>query len=422
MPMSTRRTIALTISALLLIGAACAVVGVLSELLLWPRPLANAGQLLYRAVFWFTLPGRLVIGRSFPAGSKGLPMGPLIVSAFATPPLLFAVLAGVQRAFAYLRRQRTRKRASGLARRDFLGQGAAGLLIVSGGALGGYTTFVEPGRLRVVHYDVPITRLPPELDGFRIVHLSDTHHGPYITLPYLEGAVARANALEADLAVLTGDYVHRTPRSIPDGIGIFRKLETRLGTVAVTGNHEFWEGIDTCRAAFAETPVHLIDNARVFLTRDGITQSPEARALCMGGVGDLWEDEVRFDKATADAPESMPRLVLAHNPDTAEHVPPRLRVDLMLCGHTHGGQVCFPRIGTPSVPSRYGSKYAGGLCQGPQCRVLVSRGVGMAILPVRFRVRPEIGLITLRRTQQAIARDMPCRVIAAPDPRAEESA
>jgi hypothetical protein len=202
--------------------------------------------------------------------------------------------------------------------------------------------------------------------------------------------------------VLTGDYVHRTPRSILPGIGIFRKLETRLGSLAVLGNHDFWEGVDACRAAFRDTPVRLLDNDRVFVAPHGLMEEPSAEALCLGGVGDLWEDDVRFDKATAGAPDGMPRIVLSHNPDAAERVLPRTRVDLMLSGHTHGGQVNLPGVGTPMVPSRYGAKYAGGMCAGPRCRVLVSRGVGMAILPVRFRVRPEIGLITLRSARPRV--------------------
>jgi predicted MPP superfamily phosphohydrolase len=70
----------------------------------------------------------------------------------------------------------------------------------------------------------------------------------------------------------------------------------------------------------------------------------------------------------------------------------------MLCGHTHGGQVRVPGFGTPMVPSRYGQKYASGLVQGPVCPVFISRGLGTAIMPVRFRVVPEIALIELRAT------------------------
>ena len=146
--------------------------------------------------------------------------------------------------------------------------------------------------------------------------------------------------------------------------------------------------------------IPFIDNSRLFVTPDR-TITPAARTgLCLAGVGDLWEDRCLFEEALADVPHDMPRILLSHNPDAAEE--PALiqggwRVDLVVSGHTHGGQVRLPFIGPPMVPSRYGSKYAGGLVQGPVSSVFVSQGVGMSLLPVRFGVRPEIALLELRR-------------------------
>ena len=79
-----------------------------------------------------------------------------------------------------------------------------------------------------------------------------------------------------------------------------------------------------------------------------------------------------------------------------DFVASKLRVDLMLSGHTHGGQIWVPGFGTPIVPSRYGQKYARGLVQGPACPVYVSRGTGTTVLPMRFCIRPEIAVIELR--------------------------
>jgi predicted MPP superfamily phosphohydrolase len=96
----------------------------------------------------------------------------------------------------------------------------------------------------------------------------------------------------------------------------------------------------------------------------------------------------------------MPRLLLSHNPDAAEDprfLRARHRVDLMLSGHTHGGQVRLPVVGAPVIPSKYGQKYAAGLVQGPRCPVYVSRGLGLSGLPVRFGVPPEIVLFELQR-------------------------
>jgi predicted MPP superfamily phosphohydrolase len=169
-----------------------------------------------------------------------------------------------------------------------------------------------------------------------------------------------------------------------------------LGVVAVLGNHDHWEGVDACRAAFDSIKIALIDNGRLFLSRRGLSSEPSRDALCIAGVGDLWDDRVDLPAALKDAPADMPRILLSHNPDVAELGELAFnRVDLMLSGHTHGGQVALPVVGALRVPSRFGQRYAGGLCPGPACPVIVSRGVGMTILPVRFGVPPEIGLITL---------------------------
>jgi len=283
-----------------------------------------------------------------------------------------------------------------IPRRVFL-IGAAGV-IGGPGLLGGYAVLVEPQRLRIERYRMAVRDLPAALEGFRIVHVSDTHYGPFISLRYINGVVDQANALEGDLIVLTGDYVHRSPLAIGPGVHALKRLNARLGVLATLGNHDHWEGADDVRAACAEINLPLIDNARRFVSTNAITSEPViGESICVGGLGDLWEDDTDFDRALADAPASMPRILLAHNPDTAEHVDSNTRVDFMCSGHTHGGQVWVPGLGTPVVPSAYGQKYAGGFCHGPHCPVIVSRGVGMAILPVRFGVPPEIGEITLVR-------------------------
>ena len=98
-------------------------------------------------------------------------------------------------------------------------------------------------------------------------------------------------------------------------------------------------------------------------------------------------------------PREMPRILLSHNPDVAEekdllnYAP---RIDLMLSGHTHGGQISLPFVGAPITPSRYGQKYAAGLVKSPLCPVYVSRGLGTTIIPMRLGVRPELAVIELQ--------------------------
>ena len=95
----------------------------------------------------------------------------------------------------------------------------------------------------------------------------------------------------------------------------------------------------------------------------------------------------------------LPRVLLSHNPDVAEEpefVESGHRVDLMLSGHTHGGQVAIPGVGSPVTNSKFGQKYARGLVRGPVCPVFVSRGLGTTVVPVRLGARPEIAVIELR--------------------------
>ena len=134
----------------------------------------------------------------------------------------------------------------------------------------------------------------------------------------------------------------------------------------------------------------LLLNEWVKLQRDGET-------IYLAGIDDAHYYRMEnFHRAAQDIPAGTCSILLSHTPEAYRHAA-HADFNLMLSGHTHGGQVWVPGLGTPVVPSRYGQKYAGGLCQGPHCPVLVSRGVGMAILPVRFGVPPEIGLVTMVR-------------------------
>ncbi|MBL8761025.1 MAG: metallophosphoesterase [Phycisphaerae bacterium] len=322
-----------------------------------------------------------------------------------------AMLGALRRAAAGIPRSRARAVPASSSRRRFLFDGTLGLGCASTLAVGADATLVEPWDLRVTRYDVPIAGLPASLVGLKLVQLSDTHLGPRIPASFIRDVVTQTLALKPDIVLLTGDYVHDGPRWIEPAARLFEPLVApgRV-VVGVLGNHDWWAGGRRMADALTRIGVRMIDNARCFYdprSRSLVNDANESHeeCLCLAGLGDLKEDHVDFDAALSGVPESMPRLVLAHRPDTAElpelHAPRPPRIDLMLCGHTHGGQVRLPIVGTPMVPSRYGSKYAAGLVQGPACRVLISRGVGMSILPLRFGVPPEIVEITLTRAPAA---------------------
>lgn len=298
-----------------------------------------------------------------------------------------------------------------LTRRKFLRVGAAraaGIAAVgSVGGLTAYASLLEPKLLPVTHTTHLIHDLPPELDGLRIVQLSDIHHGQWIPLNFVDRMVRAANALQPDLIFLNGDYVAGSRRFIRPVVQVLAGLRARIGVLGVLGNHDWWEGAGETRDCFKAAEIPLIDNSSRFLTTDRrlVTTAPRT-GLCLGGVGDLWEDEVDVAAALRGAPDDMPRLLLSHNPDVAEMeeiAAGKVRIDLMLSGHTHGGQVYIPFLGTPIVPSSYGQKYAQGLVDGPGCKVFITRGIGMTVLPIRIGVPPEIALHELRRATPGVA-------------------
>lgn len=354
--------------------------------------------LAYRLAFWLALPAEVLLRAVAPFEGHHAPGWHAPVESVVTALAGLAVLRLGRRLRAM--RSALRERREGPAspgRRAALERLVAGSAGAALSGLGLYATAVEPARLAVRRYERAIRGLPPWAEGLRLLHVSDTHYGPFVSIGFLEAMVDGANALRPDLALLTGDYVHRTAAAIEPGIEVLGRLRARLGSVAVLGNHDHWEGADRVRAALGRAGVRLVENRRLFLGPEGLEAEPAGEErICVAGVEDLWEGAPLPEVALRGVPAGMPRLLLSHNPDLAEALGPELRVDLMLSGHTHGGQVALPGLGAPAVPSAYGSKYVGGLCRGPTCPVLVSRGVGMAILPVRLSVRPEIGLVTLR--------------------------
>ncbi len=290
------------------------------------------------------------------------------------------------------------------------------LLIGSAGGLATGALAVYPMSIATRHFEItrrtfPVRDLPRSLDGLRLLQLTDIHHGPWIPIEHVRTIVETANALEADVILLTGDYVHRSAAYITPVVDALARLRARIGIVGVLGNHDWWEHGPHTQNEFARVGIPLIDNGRRFITPDRrLVDRPTDAGLCVAGVGDLYTDEQRFEDALGGLSPAMPRLLLSHNPDVAENrelLIPTHRVDLMLSGHTHGGQIYIPGLGTPIVPSEFGQRYAAGLVQGPACPVFISRGLGHSVLPLRVGVRPEMAVIELVRREDAIPRFSP---------------
>lgn len=356
----------------------------------------NVAKVCLHPVRWYGVQ-KLGVGAWF----YGPPWSELIVGGCAVAA--WCVSAGLVRVglrvVDFGRRVRGRERRFSPERRRVLGRAVAGVGAVGAGGVLVYGSTVEPAWLHVARHEVKIDGSPAGLRGLRLAVIADTHFGRAVPAARIERAVRTALAIEPDAVVLLGDYIESDKAEFIDAsIALLKPLAAKP-CFAVLGNHDHWAGADHVRQALREMGARLLDRDRVFLGAGGAVFDRYADGcVCLAGVGDLWEDwsEGEVEAALRGVPESCPAVLLSHNPDAAElpeMADPRIR--LMLSGHTHGGQVRVPVMGTPMVPSRYGSKYAGGWCEGPRFPVIVSRGVGTSVLPVRFGARPEVVEVVL---------------------------
>lgn len=271
-----------------------------------------------------------------------------------------------------------------MSRRQFVRLASCATL----GGVAGYAVFVERYLIAVNRYRIPVPHLPPAFAGFTLAHLTDLHYGFLVPLAVVRDVVRSINRLRADAIVCTGDYIHErhSARQIDAVWPVLAELRATHGVYAVLGNHDHWG--DTERSAYwLDRNGQNLRHRAVFFERGG------AR-LWLAGAGDLWEDHVGLDRLLANVPPHECRMVLAHNPDTAD-TNFSARVDLMVSGHTHGGQVNLPLLGAPVLPVN-NKTYTHGLKRSPAgVSVFIARGIGWAIWPIRFNCPPEIAVLEL---------------------------
>lgn len=255
-----------------------------------------------------------------------------------------------------------------ISRRRLLTLGAVGT-----GA--GYSLFLEPRWLEVTRKRVRIPRLHRPL---RLLHLSDLHYGFRIPLSLLSSAVTLGLAEKPDLICLTGDYVTNNWFDHPLALTqVFRRLSSFAPTFAVLGNHD----VDPLGDILTNSGVRLLENSSAVFEQ-----------LAVVGLGDLWSDGVNPATAFEKCPAGAPRIVLAHNPDSKDYLS-GYDWSLLLCGHTHGGQVVMPLLG-PRVYGVRDQRFLSGLGEWQGRFIHVSRGVG-SLWGVRFNCRPEVSILEL---------------------------
>ncbi len=257
---------------------------------------------------------------------------------------------------------------------------SAGVLMIGGYALG------DARNIRVTRLEIPLRGLPPEMDGFSLVQVSDIHYGVLTENGKLSKIVDRINELQADVVVITGDLVDEGVSHMEEMAKPLTRLKSRQGVFAVTGNHEYYAGVD---------------RATAIMKKAGITVLRNEKALLPGGLQLLGVDDPTgsrrmgnplpdLDKLLLQLDAKKPSILLYHQPIQFEKVAVS-GIGLQLSGHTHGGQL-YPII----FISRMIYPFTPGIHQRGKSYLYVSRGVGTWGPPMRFGSPPELVYIRLR--------------------------
>lgn len=241
---------------------------------------------------------------------------------------------------------------------------------------------------RVKRVDVPVKDLPPALHGFSLVQLSDVHIGPTIRRGFVEAIVRRVNALQPDAVAITGDLVDGSVERLREHIEPLSQLQSRHGTFAVTGNHEYYHGAAEWIRTWRGLGFHVLDDRGVVLEHAG------ARLL-LGGVSDFsvhrgprQHADAAAQAARANEPVGV-RVLLAHQPRSAPAAA-AAGFDLQLSGHTHGGQFWPWQYFVPLQ-----QPFVAGLHKLGRLWIYVSRGTGYWGPPLRFGAPSEITCVRL---------------------------
>ena len=286
------------------------------------------------------------------------------------------------------------------SRRDFLKlMKIASIQAAALGLLGyGYSTELELNWIEVTKLTLKLRRLDSAFRGMRLVQISDFHLGQWLDQEKLDRVFRMALEQAPDYVILTGDYLEYRPYDRPNEpvtyeenirlvSSAFSQLRASCPTIAILGNHDHRINAGWIEQSLSEAGVSVLRNSIMTLRRGN-------SELHIAGLDDVSQGMGRLDVLMEVLPENGAVILLVHEPDFADISVATGRFDLQLSGHSHGGQIVLPLIGSPVLPL-LGRKYPSGLYNIGDMLLYTNRGVGVTTINARFNCRPEITVFTL---------------------------
>lgn len=244
-------------------------------------------------------------------------------------------------------------------------------------------------RVDVTSKTLVFDSLPAAFDGLRMVQISDLHYDRVLNPFYFERCMDMTMQLQGDVIVITGDLVTRR-KHLPAAVRLLSRLRAPLGVYVVRGNHDFWTSPHHCRELIERAGMTLLDNHVQRIEKDGAH-------LWLVGTEHPWKRVEDWSELLGKRNGDF-KVLLSHTPDNVFHAR-RGGVNLVLSGHTHGGQVCLPVIGSILVPSRYSRRFNAGLFDCHGTLLYVNRGLGTIPPPIRLHCPAEITVVVLKSAQ-----------------------
>lgn len=263
--------------------------------------------------------------------------------------------------------------------------------------LGAYSYFLAVKRIKLDRFRLPLENEHSQLRGLKIAQISDLHFGPTNNKPsHFHKAVDLINEQHPDLVVLTGDYYQWDPTFLHELPKILARIRSKMGVFGCLGNHDYgscYPGVlksdpfefSIIKSAFENQGIHILAN-------ENLTLKYNSNKFNLVGLHDLWSGFFKPDETFQTIDNTLPTIVLSHNPDTSLLVKPEF--DLMLSGHSHGGQVSWPVVGPLAVPMKNKHLHRGLYQMSTRKRLYVNRGLGHTFR-MRLNSPPEVTLIEI---------------------------